>query len=128
MSKSYAWVIDDDSIYTFTIKKLIEKNNLADKIDVFKNGRDALDALNDKALSDRGYPDIILLDINMPVIDGWQFMEEFVNFSDKSSIVLYMVSSSIDARDVIKSKSFKEIKDFIVKPVTLQSLKLLMAS
>lgn len=126
MFENYAWIIDDDAIYTFTIKRLLEKNQLAKKIDVFNNGRDALERLHTIHEDESKYPDIILLDINMPVLDGWQFMDEFVHILNKSEIKLYMVSSSIDPRDMEKSKLYNDIDDFIVKPVTVQSLKSIM--
>ncbi|WP_194851744.1 response regulator [Nonlabens antarcticus] len=125
MAKTHAWIIDDDAIYTFTIKRLLEKNDLAHKIDVFNNGRDALEKLQ-LINCVKDYPDIILLDINMPVLDGWQFLDEFVHVADRTSITLYMVSSSIDPRDKEKSKLYKDINDFIIKPVSVKSLQNIM--
>jgi CheY-like chemotaxis protein len=128
MTNHHVWIIDDDLIYTFTVKKLIEKGQLAHKIDIFQNGQDALDKLQEINFETAKYPDIILLDINMPVMDGWQFMNEFVKFVDKSAITLYMVSSSIDPRDKEKSKLYRDIHGFVVKPLTLESIKKLMTA
>jgi len=123
MIDNYIWVIDDDAIYTFTIKKLLQKGQLADKIDVFSNGQSAIDRLNKISLESKNYPDIILLDISMPVFDGWQFMDEFVKFVDKAAITVYMVSSSIDPRDKERALQYKEIKNYVIKPITLESLR-----
>lgn len=128
MIDNYVWIIDDDRIYTFTVQKLIEKGQFAQKIDIFQNGQDALDRLQKITFDTAKYPDIILLDINMPIMDGWQFMDEFVKFVDKSAITLYMVSSSIDPRDKEKAKRYKDIDGFITKPLTIESIKKLMTS
>jgi CheY-like chemotaxis protein len=127
MINNYVWIIDDDHICSFTVQKLIEKGQLAQKIDIFKNGQDALDSLQKINFNTAKYPDIILLDINMPIMDGWQFMDKFVKFVGKSAITLYMVSSSIDPRDQEKAKLYTtDIKGFIVKPLTLENIKKLM--
>ena len=126
MVGNHVWVVDDDAIYTFTVRKLLENNELAHTVDVFTNGQKALDKLAEINFKTERYPDIILLDINMPIIDGWQFMNEFIKFVDKNAMTIYMVSSSIDPRDRDLALQYEEIKDFIVKPVTIESLKKLM--
>jgi len=127
MIDNYIWIIDDDAIYTFTVKKLLKQGQLAAKITVFSNGQSAIDRLNEVSFGSKNYPDIILLDINMPVFDGWQFMDEFVKFVDKAAITVYMVSSSIDPRDKERALQYKEIKDYVIKPITLESLRNLIA-
>lgn len=64
-------------------------------------------------------PTILFLDINMPEINGWQFLEQFENFSDhlKDNITIYMLSSSINYSDIEKAKANKLVKDFISKPL-----------
>ena len=64
-------------------------------------------------------PDVIFLDINMPVMNGWQFLEQFkeVQPSFNKEIVIYSVSSSFDDRDINRSKEYTEVTDYIIKPV-----------
>ncbi len=115
-----ACVIDDDDIYTFTIKKIIHNSQLAEKTLFFPNGQLALDFFNEFLHQTTHLPDLILLDINMPVLDGWQFMDEFIKLSPliNKRIVVYIVSSSIDRADFNRAKGYEQISDFIVKPIS----------
>ncbi len=115
-----ACVIDDDEIYTFTIKRLIDKSQIATKTLFFENGKLAIDFFNEFLHQSADLPDLILLDINMPVLDGWQFMDEFIKLSPhiNKRIIVYIVSSSVDQADIDKAKSYNQISDFIVKPVS----------
>ncbi len=116
-------IIDDDPIFVFGIRKVMELINFSDGIMVFKNGQDALDNLRPIILSKEKLPDIILLDLNMPVLDGWQFLEEFIKIPCDKKIIIYVVSSSINQEDVLRAKSYKSVSDYIVKPVTIDRLK-----
>ncbi len=115
-----ACVIDDDEIYTFTVKRVIDNSQLAEKTLFFSNGKLALDFFKEYLHQTADLPDLILLDINMPVLDGWQFMDEFVKLSPQINkrIFVYIVSSSVDRADINKAKGYSQISDFIVKPVT----------
>lgn len=95
MKKKVIWVIDDDIIYQTIINKLIEKSGLFTAHSSFMNGKEAITTL-DKALTDDDsyLPDIILLDINMPIMDGWEFMEEIKKIKPKinKKILIYIVT------------------------------------
>jgi CheY-like chemotaxis protein len=96
MKFNNAYVVDDDKVHHFIIKKLLEKNHIQTDVSFFENGHLALDDLKAKLQSGIGFPDIILLDINMPVLDGWQFLAEFNQIKDsiQHSIAIYIVTSS----------------------------------
>jgi two-component system, chemotaxis family, chemotaxis protein CheY len=113
-------LVDDDSIFQFTATRLIESTKLAEKILHFENGGDALQYLKENSLDKESLPDFLFLDINMPFVDGWMFLEDFVNIKSTlaKEIKIYMVSSSIDPRDMNRAKGFIEVTDFVVKPVT----------
>ncbi|BAO54636.1 response regulator [Nonlabens marinus] len=127
MKVNYVWIIDDDAVYTFTVRKLLEQCQLAHTVKDFKNGQLAIDQLTEINFNTHLYPDIILLDINMPVLNGWQFMNEFVKFVDKNAITVYMVSSSIDPRDRERAMQYEEIEDFVIKPLTIKCLRDLLS-
>ncbi|GEQ85558.1 response regulator [Patiriisocius marinistellae] len=112
-------VIDDDRVYQFTITKAIEVNNLAKEVLIFSDGEEALDFFIRNLDNDANLPDIVLLDINMPIMDGFQFMEEYIKIKPRvgKKIYIYMVSSSVDSDDIKKAKNISEISDYIIKPV-----------
>ncbi|MBA4276149.1 response regulator [Flavobacterium sp.] len=124
MTKKIIWIIDDDAIYQKIINKLIEKSGVISSHASFTNGNEAINSLK-KALNENDIlPDIILLDINMPVMDGWEFMEEIKTIKSKINkrIIIYMVSSSIAPSDKNKSRTFTEIHDYIPKPISVDDI------
>jgi CheY-like chemotaxis protein len=106
MSQKITCIIDDDEIYLFSVKKVIEINKLSDKVLDFKNGSEAIKFFTQHQDNHELLPDVIFLDINMPVMDGWQFIEEFRKIKPAigKEITLYLVSSSVDKTDVDKAK------------------------
>ena len=113
-------MIDDDNIYQYTAKVLLESTGMTGQIYAFYNGLDALNFLTDNNHSNiELLPDIIFLDINMPVMNGWEFLEEYQKIYQTltKSIVVYVVSSSVDTDDMLKSRSFSAVTDYLIKPV-----------
>ncbi|MDR6300906.1 response regulator [Mesonia maritima] len=117
-----ACIIDDDPIFVFGLKKIMEVSNFCESILIFKNGEDALSNLSAIINKDEKIPDVILLDLNMPIMDGWQFLDEFVKIEPSQRITIYIVSSSIDPQDINKVQKYKNIRNYIIKPVTLERL------
>ena len=117
-------VIDDDLIYSIAIKHIIKRSEISSDTLFFKNGLAALDYfklnLSEKAL----LPDLILLDLNMPILDGWQFLDKYEPLikSLSKEIPVYIVSSSVDEEEYLKAKTFHSVRDFIVKPITVERL------
>ncbi len=121
-----ACIIDDDDMYVNLITKVINMRNLVKNLLIFKNGKEALDyfvgAL--KKLEERKIPQVILLDLNMPVMNGWQFLNSLseYDFPELKNSTLYIVSSSINPADIERSKAINLVKDFLIKPVTVDQL------
>ncbi|MBY0434977.1 MAG: response regulator [Cyclobacteriaceae bacterium] len=113
-------VIDDDSVYQFTTSRTLKATKLTEQILQFLNGDEALKFLFSHQ-EDKLLPDIIFLDINMPITDGWMFLEEFSRLKDslKKKITIYMVSSSIDPRDLTRAKNNPEVSGYVEKPITI---------
>ncbi|ADY53073.1 response regulator receiver protein [Pseudopedobacter saltans DSM 12145] len=119
-----AFIIDDDDIYIFGIKKLIQIKKLCEDLHSFSNGYEALQKLEELRNANQAFPEIILLDINMPIMTGWEFIEHFRNFENdlKTHTKIYMVSSSIDPEDIDRADKLKEIEKYIIKPIDLDTL------
>lgn len=125
MKKKIIWVIDDDFIYQTIINRLIQKIEVFSTHSSFMNGKEAITTLINILEEDESLvPDIILLDINMPVMDGWEFMEEIKKIKSKikKHIHIYIVSSSIAIEDRDKSKTFTDIMGYIPKPISVNDL------
>ncbi len=115
-------IIDDDIIYQYLAKEEIEYTNLVQKVMFFDDGEQAIQFIDEKLTSDDidALPDIIFLDINMPVMDGWDFLDAYIHLRPRigKKIVIYVVSSSIDIRDMDKAKEYSSVSDYIIKPVS----------
>lgn len=122
-------LIDDDPIFVFGTKVILNNNSLfCSSILVYENGREALDAIVAMLKSGQKIPEVLFLDLNMPVMDGWEFLDELCiipEITDKTKV--YILSSSISSRDVAKSKEYEIVKDFICKPLTESKFNSLLA-
>ncbi|GGD92474.1 response regulator [Planktosalinus lacus] len=117
-------IIDDDPLYKLLLKKTIERLNMNINILTFEDGKQAIEGLSTLNTEAAKLPDIILLDINMPVMDGWEFMDQFVE--DKSQFSkpmnIFIASSSIAKHDIEKSKTYTEISGYLVKPIVKKTI------
>lgn len=123
--KKSVLIIDNDPIYRTISQRIIEKLGLAETIFVEKNGYTAIQFLSNVIENSSPLPQIILLDIEMPVMNGWEFMDEYCKFENTllAEIEIYIVSSSISQVDKDKANTYSEIKGFISKPLTIETLK-----
>lgn len=121
--------VDDDPITLMLCKKVISKAEFSNEIDTTLNGEKALIYLEniiEKKDKNTIFPELIFLDLNMPVMNGWEFLDEFSTekyskvFKDTKVIVL---SSTIDPKDIEKSKSYPMVINFLSKPITSEILK-----
>ena len=130
MTKKTIWIVDDDAIYQIIANKIIQRSDMFSAISSFKNGKEAIDYLYNALENNANLPDIILLDINMPIMDGWEFMEEMGLIKPKlpKEIVVYIVSSSIAVEDKNKSKSYENILGYLSKPITVNDLVLIASN
>ena len=121
------FVIDDDKVFHFIIKKLFSKNNIDISPTFYLNGLEAIEKIKEKIESGTTMPDLILLDINMPIMDGWQFLDEFRKTrttKTNGQTIIYLVSSSDSITDLNKAKEYKDqVKDYFFKPMSLDDLK-----
>lgn len=117
-----ACIIDDDPIFIFGVKKVMQLADVCNNFLIYRNGKEALDALTALISDGKKLPDVILLDLNMPILDGWQFLDEFIKVPVSKKVTIYIVSSSVDPEDVLKAKSYNIVNNYIIKPITMKKL------
>ncbi len=121
-----ACIIDDDPIFVFGAKRIMQFADFCTAFMIFHNGEEALTNLKSIIEAGEKLPDMILLDLNMPIMDGWQFLDEFTKIKTQKKITIYIITSSIDPADVTRSKAYESVNNYIVKPITMETLKRLL--
>lgn len=119
-------VVDDDPVFKLITRKLFERSAQSFKVNFAENGLEAIEFLSKAIREDvSAVPHIILLDIEMPVMNGWGFMEEFIKIPEekRKNIDVYTVSSSIAQEDKNRTASYPQIRDYITKPLTADIIK-----
>lgn len=115
-------IIDDDPIYQMLAKRLISLNQYSDVILDFRDGNEAYLALKQMHEQGEEMPDVIFLDINMPIWDGWDFLDEIIKLKLQHKFEIYMVSSSTSPHDIEKAESYPFVKRFLTKPLQISDL------
>jgi CheY-like chemotaxis protein len=118
-----ACIIEDEAIHVFITKKIIEMTGLVETLMIFSNGKEAYDKLRAIFLASEILPELILLDLNMPIWDGWQFLDEFTKIPIKTKVTIYILTSSNDPEDYKKAKKYNLLGNYLVKPISLDQLK-----
>lgn len=115
-------IVDDDPTHVFITKKYLEKTGKVDSIIVCTDGKMAFEKL--KAIIGIGgtLPDIILLDLNMPVWDGWHFLDEFVKVPISKKITIYILTSSVSEVDKKRAETYNLNGNYIIKPLNMTAL------
>ncbi|WP_405412223.1 response regulator [Maribacter sp. Asnod1-A12] len=123
-------IIDDDPIFVYGTKRIIKEIDFSESIIVYNNGQDALDGLMQACIANEPLPDVIFLDLNMPILNGWEFLDEFKECKSKRSekIIIYIISSSVDPRDLEKVKDYEQVDTYILKPITPDDLTKILIS
>jgi CheY-like chemotaxis protein len=113
-----AILVDDDDVFNFLNRNLLQKSTFFNKIHICSSGIKALDLLKEIT------PDIIFLDIRMPIMSGFEFLDEFEKLPDtfKSKINIVMLTSSLDDSDIEKAFTYKNVVSFINKPFNTNKL------
>jgi len=126
------WIIDDDPIFIYGTKRIMKDVEFSEAVAVYNNGQDALEKLNELLLVNAPIPEIILLDLNMPIMTGWEFLDHFMAAVPERKILnntqIYVVSSSVDPRDLEKVKEYGAVKGYISKPVTPNDLEVILGT
>ena len=123
-------LVDDDEPTNFLNRMAVEELGCADTIKVIPGAREALDYLacagqREPLNKDCPSPEIIFLDINMPAMDGWEFLQRYEALpqAHKSSIIVIMLTTSFNPEDELKARKIPSVKEFRNKPLTHGMLK-----
>jgi CheY-like chemotaxis protein len=106
-------------------KKVINKASFSNEIITAKNGEEALRYFDDlKQDNEKKVPQLIFLDLNMPIMGGWEFLDSFnnENYSNFNSVKIIILSSTIDPEDLKKAEKYPAVIDFLPKPITTSML------
>lgn len=117
-------LIDDDEVYNFICSETIKKILNITSIDTYTSSQNGLKFLAQTIEEGRDLPNVIFIDINMPILDGWSFIEEYQKISKNitQKVLIYIQSSSVYEEDIQKSKTYDVIDGFITKPLSMAQL------
>tara|TARA_B110001454_G_scaffold49153_1_gene48343 strand:- start:94 stop:507 length:414 start_codon:yes stop_codon:yes gene_type:complete len=123
-------IIDDDTIYHFILTSIINKNKLAESILSFLDGEKAIQYLTENKMNNEKIPDVLFLDVNMPILDGWMFIEEYARIKTDitKKTLVFMLSSSANPIDIERADKISEISNYIIKPINLEEVKIIFDS
>jgi len=118
-------IIDDDRMYQMILQKYFLKVDSGIQLMSFLNGLEAVRGLEKVAAEGQPLCDLVLLDINMPVMDGWQFLEKIDEIIPDfgKRVDVYVLSSSLDDRDKTRALANKHVKDYIYKPISPEKIR-----
>ncbi len=112
-------IVDDDKMIILLHKVIVVKNSLCERPLTFSNGREVFDFLKTEFKMDQHY--LILLDINMPVMNGWEFLEAIQSMPFANNVSIIMVTSSVDTGDKVQAQQYPQIITFLEKPLKSDS-------
>lgn len=117
-------LVDDEESTNFLNKRIILKSGVTDTIYVKTNGQEALNFLVKSNWEEIPKPELIMLDINMPIMNGWEFLDEYkyLPVNKQVTAIVMMLTTSINPADIVRAKDSGLVNEFKSKPLTLATL------
>lgn len=124
------FLVDDDHIFLMIMKRMIMQAEVVKSVETFENGLDILEYLKANQAKPEVLPEIILLDLNMPIMDGWQFLDAYREIQRElaQNIRIYILSSSNFEEDIRRAEEYSMVKEYLVKPLSPERLIGIMGS
>lgn len=123
MKHKLACIIDDNPTHVFLNRKYLEYCQVQGPYLSYNNGKEAFDEIKHRAETNQELPDLILLDLHMPVWDGWNFLDEFTRLDLSKEVTIFIVTNSEDEEDWKKAEQYNLKGRFFIKPISPQQLK-----
>jgi CheY-like chemotaxis protein len=104
--------------------------DFSETILVYHNGQEAIEGLHKINTAEECMPEVIFLDLNMPIMNGWEFLDEFEKLQNHNQrkTIIYIISSSIDPRDLERVKNYRQVSSYILKPITPNDLETVLSA
>ncbi|MCL6524712.1 MAG: response regulator [Thermoflavifilum sp.] len=124
------FLIDDDPIHLQVGSLLLQKSGLIEEIKSFQEAQAALDYLQAHTSDPEQLPDVILLDLNMPEMDGWAFLDSFERIRDNGfmNVRIFIYTSSINYHDRQRAHQYASVNGYLVKPLSREDIQLIVNS
>lgn len=119
-------IIDNDQVNSFVIRNIILRNYADARVSMFANGKDALEYLSDMDAGKGEFPGIILLDIYMPGLDGFQFLDTYSAHWGHRHTHLFAMSHAINKEDQLRANTYEVVKGFITKPLIYNNIEFIV--
>jgi CheY-like chemotaxis protein len=116
------WIVDNDPIFVYLAKRLLNTVGFEGETTVFWDGWQALSKIKEGRGQLGSWPDIILLDLDMPMVNGWEFISELEKLTFLPPVRIHLVTSSINPEDRIRAEKHPLIHGFINKPLDVLSM------
>jgi CheY-like chemotaxis protein len=119
-------LVDDDDSTNFLHKKILKNADIAENVVIALNGKEAIDYLSGKNKEPGTpclQPELILLDINMPLMDGWEFLNAYKNLNNQiDKVIIVMLTTSLNPDDKVRATAIPEISGFQTKPLSIDMI------
>ena len=121
-------VVDDDTIANFLIERIVQSTGMARNISKALNGKEALKIFHNHINEAAPLPEVVLLDLNMPIMNGFEFLQAYneLEFEDKGDTLIILVTSSNNPVDMQRAKEFG-VKYYLTKPINAETIRGIMA-
>ena len=116
-------LIDDSDADNFLHRRVIDKVGCTNNVEVRENGREALEYLEETRANAPSRPTLIFLDLNMPWVDGWEFLQTYEATDGRKPPVIVMLTTSHNPDDRARAEAHSSVADFLLKPLTKESLR-----
>ncbi len=119
-------VIDNDQVNSFVLKNIITRNYAMSKVNLIADGSEALKELHQRDNANQPFPDIILLDIYMPIMDGFEFLDHYTDLYAHKESLIFTMSNSLIKEDQQRANDYSVVKGFITKPLIYNNIQFII--